>query len=335
MANYAIGIDFGGTKLLTGVVETETGAVLSEVKKRTRATDGPDELIDRLASSIEQAIAEAKLPKKAAIAGIGIGIAGQVDAKQGMLLGAPNLGRATINLPIGPRLSERFGVPVALRNDVQIAAQGEARFGAGADCDDFLCVFVGTGVGGSLVRDGVPLAGATGTAGEIGHLVIDANGRLCGCGGRGHLEAYASRTAITKAILGDLKRGRPSMLAEMIENQDEESPGGMAVRSGVLAKAVNQGDELATETIMQAGTYLGLGLASVINLVNPKRIVLGGGVIEAVDLLFSVASNHARREALPTPAAKIEIVRAKLGDHAGVVGAALIGARSEKNSGKR
>ena len=328
MATHAIGIDFGGTKVLTAVVETESGRVLSEVKKRTRATDGPDELIDRLTESIERATTEAKLGKKAKIAGIGIGIAGQVDAGRGMLLGTPNLSQSTINLPIGPRLSERFGVPVALRNDVQIAAQGEARFGAGANSDDFICVFVGTGVGGSIVHDGVPLIGATGTAGEIGHLVIDANGRLCGCGGRGHLEAYASRTAITKAIIGDLKRGRPSVLSELIGDPDEDAPGGLAIRSGVLAKAVKQGDELATETIMQAGTYLGLGLASVINLVNPKRIVLGGGVIEAVDLLFSVAANHARREALPTPAAEVEIVRAKLGDYAGVIGAALIGAQA-------
>ncbi|MCC6705629.1 MAG: ROK family protein [Thermomicrobiales bacterium] len=326
MATHAIGIDFGGTKLLTAVVEAESGQVVSEVKKRTRASDSANELIARLSESIEQAIEKAKLPRKRSIAGIGIGIAGQVDAGKGMLLGAPNLGAATINLPIGPRLSKVFDVPVALRNDVQIAAQGEARFGAGKDCDDFLCVFVGTGVGGSLVRNGTPLTGATGTAGEIGHLVIDANGRLCGCGGRGHLEAYASRTAITKAIIGDLKRGRPSILSELIGEPDEDEPGGMAIRSGVLAKAIKQGDELATETIMQAGTYLGLGLASAINLVNPKRIVLGGGVIEAVDLLFSVAANHARREALPTPAAEVEILRAELGDHGGVIGAALIGA---------
>jgi len=330
MANYAIGIDFGGTKLLTAVIETGSGKVIAESKQRTSSADGPDELIERLSEGIDQALKGAKLGKKDTISGIGIGIAGQVDATRGMLLGAPNLSQATVNLPIGPLLSKRFGVPVALRNDVQIAAQGEATFGAGKDCDDFLCVFVGTGVGGSLVRDGVPLPGATGTAGEIGHLVIDANGRLCGCGGRGHLEAYASRTAITKAIMGDLKRGRPSVLSELVGDSDEDEPGGLAIRSGVLAKAVKQGDELATETVIQAGTYLGLGLASAINLVNPKRIVLGGGVIEAVDLLFSVAANHARREALPTPAEGIEILRAKLGDYAGVIGAALIGADAGK-----
>ena len=181
-----------------------------------------------------------------------------------------------------------------------------------------------------MVRNGQLVTGATGTTGEIGHLVIDANGRLCGCGGRGHLEAYASRTAITKAILGDLRRGRPSVLSDVVSLKSEDEPGGTAIRSSVLAKAVEQGDELAIEMVIQAGTFLGLGLASAINLLNPHRIILGGGVIEAVDLLFSVAANHARREALPTPAGTIEIVRASLGDHAGVIGAALIGAEEGK-----
>ena len=131
---------------------------------------------------------------------------------------------------------------------------------------------------------------------------------------------------MTKAILGDLHRGRPSVLREALARKDDDAPGGAAIRSGELRKAVEAGDELAIESVIQAGTYLGLGLASVINLLNPTRIVLGGGVIESVDLLFSVAKNHALREALPAAAAKTEIVRAALGDHSGVVGAALIGA---------
>ncbi len=330
MPSYAVGIDFGGTKLLAAVVDLDAGTVVAEAKKKTRKSDGPAELISRISETIDLAIKDAKLGKKESIAGIGIGIAGQVDAERGMLLGAPNLSQATVNLPMASLLRERYKVPVVLRNDVQIAAKGEAAFGAGKGCNDFLCVFVGTGVGGAVVRGGDLVTGATGTAGEIGHLVIDANGRLCGCGGRGHLEAYASRTAITKAILGDLHRGRPSVLSDVVSQRNDDEPGGTAIRSGVLAKAVEQGDELATETVIQAGTFLGLGLASAINLLNPQRIILGGGVIEAVDLLFSVASNHARREALPTPANAIEIVRAKLGDHAGVVGAALIGAEGDK-----
>ena len=328
MPAYAIGIDFGGTKLLASVVDIEKGTVVTESKKRTRSSDGPDELIARISDAIDGALKGAKLGngKKTKLQGIGIGIAGQVDADKGMLLGAPNLSQATVNLPMAKLLNDRYDVPVRLRNDVQIAAIGESKFGAGKNCNDFLCVFVGTGVGGAIVRDGKLVTGASGTAGEIGHLVIDSNGRLCGCGGRGHLEAYASRTAMTKAILGDLHRGRPSLLSSLVESTSEDEPGGLAIRSGVLADAVKQADELAIEAIMQAGSYLGLGLASAINLLNPKRIILGGGVIEAVDLLFNITEHHARREALPTPGKAVEIVRAALGDNAGVIGAALIGA---------
>ncbi len=325
---YALGVDFGGTKVLAAVVDLSTGNVVGTAKKKTAADDGPDELMDRLFETGEAAIKAARVGKKDGVVGIGVGVAGQVDAARGLLLGTPNLSQAVVDLPMAARLTERFGVPAALRNDVQIAALGEGRFGAGQGVGDFLCVFVGTGVGGAIVRDGALMTGAAGTAGEIGHVVVDANGRLCGCGGRGHLEAYASRTAITRALLGDLHRGRSSVLRELMPELDpkDDAPGGTAIRSGVLAKAVAARDGLVTETIAEAGRYLGLGLASAVNLLNPTRIILGGGVIEAVDLLFEVAATQARREALPTPGRSVEIVKAGLGDHAGVVGAALLGA---------
>ena len=324
---YALGIDFGGTKLLAGVVDLADGRVVATAKKKTSTTDGPDDLMARVFDVAEGALKDGKL-KSGEIAGIGVGVAGQVDAERGLLLGTPNLSQAVVDLPMARRLTERFGVPAALRNDVQIAALGEQRFGAGNGANDFLCVFVGTGVGGAIVREGALMTGAAGTAGEIGHLVVDAGGRLCGCGGHGHLEAYASRTAITRSLLGDLKRGRPSALRELVPEIDpKDAPlGGTAIRSGVLRKAVAANDELVVETIHEAGRYLGLGLASAINLLNPQRIILGGGVIEAVDLLFQVAASNARREALPTPARSVEIVKAGLGDHAGIVGAALLGA---------
>ncbi|MGH2559937.1 MAG: ROK family protein [Thermomicrobiales bacterium] len=325
---YALGVDFGGTKVLSAVVDVKTGEVVGTGKKKTRPADGPGELMARLFDTADDAIKEAGLGATSleSVAGIGVGIAGQVDTERGILLGAPNLSQATVNLPMADLLTERYGVPAALRNDVQIAAMGEAAFGAGREVEDFLCVFVGTGIGGAIVRDNKLVAGAGGTAGEIGHLVIDANGRLCGCGGRGHLEAYASRTAITKALLGELHRGRESILRDLLPASPKEEPGGAAIRSGILAKAVSQKDELVIETITEAGQYLGLGLASAINLLNPTRIILGGGVIEAVDLLFNVAATRARREALPAAARDVQIVKAGLGDNAGVVGAALLGA---------
>jgi glucokinase len=216
-------------------------------------------------------------------------------------------------------------VKAVLRNDVQIAAIGEARFGAGQGIDDFICVFVGTGIGGAIVRNGTLIPGFSGNAGEIGHTTIDQGGRICGCGGRGHLEAYASRTAITKVILGELRRGRTSVVTDLVKDLDPTHEQA-AIRSGVLKKAVKEKDKVVIETITEAGKYLGLGLASMVNFVNPQRIILGGGVIESVDLLFKQAEFWTRHESLPKAGEDVEIVRSKLGDYSGVVGAAMIAA---------
>jgi glucokinase len=322
--NIAMGIDFGGTKVLAGVVDLDSGKVLATAKKKTDAGDSADQMMSRLYDVVEEAAGKAKVAI-ADLRGIGVGLAGQVDTERGVLLGAPNLSQSTVDLPMAGLLTRRFKIPANLRNDVQVAAIGEAAFGAGRGHPDFICVFVGTGIGGAIVHNGALLSGAAGAAGEIGHMVIHANGRICGCGGRGHLEAYASRTAITKAVLGELKRGRQSVLSEVLAGV-EDAPGGTAIRSGDLAKAVNAEDELALDIVHEAGRYLGYGLASAINLLNPARIILGGGVIEAVGQLFKVAERTARREALLTSAQSVSIVPTALGDNSGVVGAAMLNA---------
>jgi glucokinase len=323
--NIGLGIDFGGTKVLAGVVDLESGSVLATAKKKTNAADTAEQLMDRLfavgADAIEKAGVNASY-----LRGIGVGLAGQVDTDRGILLGAPNLSQSTVNLPMAEMLSAHFGIPARLRNDVQVAALGEAAFGAGKDHAEFVCVFVGTGIGGAMVRDGRLVSGAAGAAGEIGHIVIDANGRLCGCGGRGHLEAYASRTAITRAVVGEIRRGRQSVLAALVGDMKAVDSGASAIRSGELAKAIAAHDQLAIDIVNEAGVYLGYGLASVINLLNPERVILGGGVIEAIGPLFQLAERTARREALAISAQSVEIVPAGLGDNAGMVGAALLNA---------
>ena len=324
---HALGIDFGGTKLLAAIVDLDSGEVVSTAKKRTSAADSPQTIIDKIHGAADDALQSAKMKPKH-LAGIGVGAAGQVDAAKGVLLGTPNLSQAVIDLPIAESLRQRFGVPAALRNDVQVAATGELAFGAGKGVSDFICCFVGTGVGGAVVTGGKLVTGVSGSAGEIGHLVVDTGGRLCGCGGRGHLEAYASRTAITFSLMGDLKRGRESVIRQLSPDLSTAAmwPQSGAVRSGVLAEAIKMGDQLVIETVTDAGRYLGYGLASVINLLNPARIVMGGGVIESVELLFDVAVEYARSEALAAPGGAVTYTRAKLGDYAGVVGAALISA---------
>lgn len=321
--SFGLGVDFGGTKVLASVVDIKKGKVVGSAKKRTNPDDSPDELVDRLFSTIDKAIDDASLSKKQTIEGIGVGIAGLVDAKNGMLRTAPNLSPATVDLPITAILEDRYDMPAKLLNDVQIAALGEASFGAGRSVSDFLCVFVGTGIGGAIVHDGELVQGSTGSAGEIGHIIVHADGRQCGCGGHGHLEAYASRTAMTKAIRGHLRLGQTSSITKIVPELADETNDAVVVKSGAFAEAVDKGDDLVTEAILEAGHFLGLGLASMINLLNPERIVLGGGAIEAVDLLFTTASKTIQRTALEMPLKSIEIVKAELGDDAGVIGAAL------------
>jgi glucokinase len=332
--NYALGIDYGGTKILGAVVDVSSGKVLGTAKRRTSFSDGPDDLMKRILAVGNGALKSASLKAKDLVA-VGIGAAGQVDAELGILLDTPNLSQAVVDLPVAKTLSDEFTVPATLANDVHVAAMGEARFGAGVGAKDFLCVFVGTGIGGAIVQDGDLLYGKDGTAGEIGHAVVVAGGRLCNCGGLGHLEAYSARTAISRRLIGEIKRGRKTVLRELdpeIENKDPLRSDAN-IRSNVLAAALKANDPLVIEVVKEAGWYLGVGLASAINIINPDRIVLGGGVVEALPLIVSEAKAAARDQALPVPGRSAKIVTAGLGDHSGVVGAAIIGAEAAVRKG--
>lgn len=328
--SLGLGIDLGGTKILVGVIGLASGKVHCRVKKRTRADLGPDEVLDRVVTAVEEALDGLDRDAAREVQSIGVAAAGQVDRESGTLVASPNLG-GRIDMPLGRTFSKRLSLPVTLGNDVQAASLGEMRFGAAHGTARQLCVFVGTGIGGALIDNGELDAGPTGTAGELGHLVIDAGGRFCGCGGRGHLEAYASRTAIARVLASEIGRGRPSKLTTLLEDENvDDEDLAASIRSGMLARAVDQGDELVLEVLREAAWYLGLGLASAINFYNPLRIVLGGGLIEAmpdyVDLVVPVVKTCA----LPAPAAGVEIVASALGDDAGIVGAALLGAQSAR-----
>lgn len=321
-AGYALGIDVGGTKIYAGVVDLANGQVLSTGRKRTHPERGADFFAQRMQDVAAAALDGAKLPNGAQLVGIGIGLAGQVDRARGLLLGAPNLAAGVVDMPIRDLLSKRFSLPVVIGNDVEIGAYGEQHYGAGRGCDDFACVFVGTGVGGALVVGGQLRRGATGTAGEIGHTVVMYDGRICGCGGRGHLEAYASRTAITRVLLAELAHGRKSLL------RDLHNPDDRMVRSKVLAKCEQEGDALVLETLREAGDYLGAGLGSLANLVNPARIIIGGGLIDATRTVFERAKQKAHDAALPVPGRELDVARTKLGDDSGIIGAAWMAAHA-------
>jgi glucokinase len=325
-AQYALGIDLGGTKILGGIVELSTGRVVVSAKRKTPTAKSSESLFDRMADLVHEVSQTPNLPENLKLGGIGVGAAGQINRKDSSIVYAPNLG-VPPNYPLGKLLNDRFDLPVITGNDVEAATLGELRFGSGQGYNHFVCMFVGTGIGGGLVHNGKIMKGAGGTAGEVGHMVISAGGRHCGCGGRGHLEAYSSRTAITRTLLGELKRGKTSILRDLLDIgtlPDADSATSIAIRSKVIAKAVAANDSLVMKVLEEAAGYLGLGIASVINAYNPERVILGGGLIEAVDPFFEKVVDIAMQEALPASVSKLEIVRTKLGDFSGLVGAALL-----------
>jgi glucokinase len=323
---YGVGIDVGGTKIYAGVVKLETGEVVGTARKRTHPERGVDFFTDRLLSVVAAAMDAAPLAQKGELVAMGIGIAGQVDRKRGIVLSGPNLAHDLQNLAVRDLLQQRFRLPVVLSNDVEVAALGEQQFGAGRGTDDFVCIFVGTGIGAAIVQGGKLRTGATGTAGEVGHTIVAYGGRICGCGGRGHLEAYASRTAITRVLLAELARGRSSTLRDAVKPDDT------VIRSKVIAGCAEEGDELVLETLHEAADYLGAGLGSVATFYNPQRIVVGGGLVEAATIFLDRASRRAREVALPVAGRALEIKRAALGDNSGIVGAAWMA--SERSSTK-
>ncbi len=314
MKKYSIGIDLGGTKILIALVDRETGEVLHHVKKKTKKDKGPKNIIKKMLEGIDELLEESGKTLDD-ISSIGVGAAGQIDRQNGILIAAANLDCYDLN--IKGILSEKFNIPVFVGNDVEIAAIGEQKFGAGKGCDDFVCVFVGTGVGSAIIKDGKIITGATGTAGEIGHIIVDLNGRQCSCGAHGCLEAYASRSAIERRIEGALKKGRKSYILDYLET-------GKSITSSMIQKSIEREDELVLQCVTEASEYLSGGIASIINFVNPELVILGGGLIEAVDYFYQKTIKKARAKSLPVPAEKIQFKKAMLGDYSGVIGAAFL-----------
>lgn len=314
MKKYSVGIDLGGTKILIALIEKESGKVVHFVKKKTKKEKGAANIVRKMISGINELLEETNVNTED-IASIGIAAAGQIDRENGIILGAPNLDCYDLNLK--EILESEYNLPIYLANDVEAATLGEMKFGAGKGVDDLVCVFVGTGVGSCIVKNSEIIRGATGTAGEIGHIIVDLNGRQCGCGAHGCLEAYASRSAIEKRIEGALKKGRHSVILDYLEE-------GKSITSSMIRKSIEREDELVTHCLDEASAYLSGGLASIINFINPKLIILGGGLIEAVDYFYKKTIKDAKLKCLPVPATKIEFKKTALGDFSGVVGAAYL-----------
>lgn len=306
-----IGIDLGGTNCRVALV-TPAGEVAASRRMATRIDEGAAGFMDRLTGLCRE-LTQAARDQGAKVVALGAGTAG-VIARDGSVVVSPNL-KPLNGFPFAARLRENLELPVVAINDANAIAWGEAKFGAGRSFRSFLALTLGTGVGGGLVLDGRLWEGADGAAGEAGHMTVEPEGRLCACGNRGCLEQYASASGIRKSVLQALQAGTRSRLAELPEER---------ISSRRVAEAARQGDEVALAALEQAGRYLGQALAGIVNLLNLEGTVVAGGAAESLDLMRPALERELRQRAFEVPVGRLQVVRAELGDDAGILGAAAI-----------
>ena len=307
---YLGAVDLGGSKILSVIAQSD-GRRLAEDRRSTSAEEGPEVVLERIVGSLEMALAKAGL-QRGDLAAVGICSPGPCDIDAGVIGRAPNL-PGWRDVPICRYLEERLGVPTRLENDATAAALGEHVYGAGRGCRHLIYITVSTGIGGGLIIDGRLYRGATGVGGEIGHMIIDPDGPLCGCGSRGCLEAFASGTAIAARGEELVAQGGSALLAKLAREE-----GGLTAET--VCRAAEEGDSASRDIIQRAGYYLGVGLASYVNIFNPEIIIIGGGLAKAGDLLLGPARAEMEARAMPEALKAVQLKPAELGDYVGVMG---------------
>jgi len=314
---YALGIDIGGTNLVVGAVAEDGSRLLGLRTEPTGAVHGPDSVIDRIAAMVKNTVAEAtSIDPAARIAGLGIGSPGPLNTQTGVVILTPNLG--WVNFPLRDRISERLELSATLDNDANCAMLGEWWVGAARGARHAVTFTLGTGIGGGLVVDGKLLHGASDVAGEVGHITIETNGRRCGCGNDGCLEAYASGPAIARRTVEGLEAGADSSIRLIVHGDLN------AVTAQTVYEAAAAGDPLALEVVHDTARYLGVGVANLINVLNPEVVVICGGVTRAGDRLFVPLQREVNRRAFRPAVQACRIVPGELPGTAGVYGAAKV-----------
>ena len=311
-----IGIDVGGTNVKIALVD-KSGKIIYSNSVPTYAKMGYEYTVNNIKQAIKDLMKETNTTAKD-IDGIGFDFPGQVDYKTGVVKLAPNI-PGWVNVPIAQMIEEEFHIPTRIDNDVRCAALGEMKFGAGQGCENFVCITVGTGIGSGLVVNGQLVRGASNAAGEIGHIKLQMkDGLICGCGDTGCLEAYASGPSIVAMAQDYIKGGKSTKFREMAAAEGGE------ITPYMVAKATEAGDPVAKRIFAIVGEYIGIGLTSVINLLNPEKVIIGGGVAEAGDLLLDPIRKTIKERAMVVAGSAVEIVPAQLGNSAGVIGASML-----------
>jgi glucokinase len=310
------GIDLGGTKIQTAIVDAD-GKVLGEARHPTPTSGGPADVARAMEDALREAASAAGV-KPEALQGVGVGSPGDADGKTGVVSGARNLPGWEGSFPLGETLSKALGTEVRIGNDVQVATEAEFQLGAGREFSSLIGVFWGTGVGGGLVLDGKPWLGR-GAAGEIGHMVVKRGGAKCPCGRKGCMEAYAGRAAMEAEARRQHEEGTKTDLFKLMEKHGKDR-----LTSGIWDRAIEHGDHLAGKLIDRAIEALGTGVASAVNLLDPEAVIIGGGLgvrfgDRYMEPLAKEMDKHLFLNERP-PAVRV----ASLGDLGGAIGASLL-----------
>src|SRR5208283_1976461 len=310
-----LGVDIGGTKIQASLV-CESGSILGKQRQSTPRIGGPEQVLSMVESTIQEVLNQAKLDTTDLTA-IGVAVPGVVEPKTGYVVVTPNM--SLTGVAIGAHLEGRFRVPIAIGNDGNLGTYGEAWLGSARRARSALGIWVGTGIGAGLVHKGRLWRGARESAGEIGHIIMQIGGPVCGCGNHGCLEALASRTAIERDIRTALQAGGTSKLTEL-------SGGDLSViRSGAIRKALKADDPMVTSILHRAAETLGYGCLTVRHLIDPEVIVLGGGLIEACsDFMMPIVENIVGSDRLPGARDGGHVLLSALGDNAVVLGAVAL-----------
>ena len=324
--NHYIGIDLGGTNLRAAVANTETGEIYHQRQCPTLASEGQEAVIQRIVGLIND-LTLADGGSACDIQGVGIGVPGTPDIDKGVIQILPNLPGRWLNVPLQSILQEQVKLPVALINDVRAITLGEWTFGAGRGVDTVACLAIGTGIGGGVVVNGQFHLGIGGTAGEFGHHVVEVDGLPCGCGGRGCLELYASGPAIAAMGVKEVMHGHTTRIGELADHDLNR------IDAEVIVQAAREGDPIAVDILRRAGKYLGIAVGNILGVISPQRIIFGGGVSRAGDLLLKPIMETVSERMNVLPVGKVEFVMAELGINGGLIGAALWAKRRCKEIG--
>ncbi|OGO04815.1 MAG: hypothetical protein A2Y73_02190 [Chloroflexi bacterium RBG_13_56_8] len=313
MKQFAIGVDIGGTKIAAGVVDRDANIIA-----RHMVTEHSGAMPDQVIAWAERAyrtVLDASGIRREDLVGVGLGFAGHVNGKAGVVITSSNL-PGWDNIPLRDIFQKRLGVPVVLENDTKLNGLAEYMYGAGRGVDNMCYVTLSTGFGLAIIIDGEPYTGHIGTAGEIGHTVVDVNGPLCSCGKRGCLMAYTSGVGLARMAQEKIDSGADTILREMYGGDP------LRLTGTLIAEAARKGDAIARELITTAGYYAGVGLSTIVQVVNPELIVIGGGLTRIGSMFMEPCRQGLKENVHPMLFESVRIVPWQLGDDSGVLGAA-------------